>query len=86
MAELKPCPFCGNKTANVFDWLGKYFGVCQKCDARTSSYATEEPTKEQIETILSKVRDYLLQTGNIFDWTWEGVVTTVIAEWEKIRS
>ena len=44
------------------------------------------PTKEQIATILSKVRDYLLQNGNIFDWDWEGVVTTVISEWEKIRS
>ena len=42
MAELKPCPFCGNKVANIFDWIGNYFVACKKCDARTSSYLTKQ--------------------------------------------
>ena len=43
------------------------------------------PTKEQIDIILNSVRNVLLQSGNIFDWKWEVVVLTVIAEWEKIK-
>lgn len=44
------------------------------------------PTKEQIDIILNAVKNYLLQSCNIFDWKWEDVVLTVIAEWEKIKN
>lgn len=43
------------------------------------------PTKEQIKIILNVVKNYLLQSGNIFDWKWEDVVLIVITEWEKIK-
>lgn len=44
------------------------------------------PTKEQIKIILNVVKNYLLQSGNIFSWKWEEVVLIVITEWEKIRN
>lgn len=45
-----------------------------------------KPTKEQIEIILNVVKNYLLQSGNIFSWKWEEVVLIVITEWEKLKN
>lgn len=45
MAELKPCPSCGNKGVYVDKWLGKYGVVC---DVWTCPRITEKrfPTKQ----------------------------------------
>ena len=54
MAELKPCPFCGNKpqvrytgcgsgshgyTSNILMESNAGFVICLKCECRTSTYS-----------------------------------------------
>ena len=46
MVTLKPCPFCGEDSAERYsdsgDWGDVFFIECQNCEARTASAETLE--------------------------------------------
>lgn len=51
MAELKPCPFCGSKTAEVVEdgneyLFLRYFVACGRCGASTGRNRTKEKAIE----------------------------------------
>ena len=45
MNNIKPCPFCGWKS-RVHKYLGKWYARCNKCNAYSAPYDTEEQAAE----------------------------------------
>lgn len=49
MEELRPCPFCGQKTAMVWAKKGRYgwfvFARCEMCGAESKKFGVESDAK-----------------------------------------
>lgn len=81
MSELKPCPFCGNKTPELVDSRVEFFVRCTDCKpCSTVIYGKTVKHLDYIDTDTDEDEDRLSQIA--FDAVdWDDIKQSAIDAW-----